>query len=309
METTGVPPQPPVQNRDWIVCPTPADDIARGSCWFCGEPLRGSQKRRAREHIFARWLLREFDAQKNSFCVAWTDSLEREVLAERSMVLQAYVAGRVCASCNHGWMSQLESAVREDLLALGRGLRAIQELDQAALNQLARWAAKTAFAAQSVALGPKLVPAAHRRALVEGDLGRLRVVGRISPVDLGLNTYGTQRWQVEYPPRARGEVIDAVARSYKVVLTVGRLVLAVCSWPEQTWPMAISRDSNVVVWPTDDSWPLYGYATDRHGVAPSALTEMIDMVVGTIIAYSASTRRFGIPPSRSRFSRTAPTAS
>jgi alkylhydroperoxidase family enzyme len=292
MESIGSTPQPEGERHDWIVCPTPVDDFSREVCWFCGALLKGSVARRACEHVFARWLLREFDAHRHSFHLTWTDSLERNVLDQRSMVLDAYVAGRVCGSCNHGWMSQLEGDAREDVSKLGRGLRTIEELDVASLGVLARWAAKTAFASQSVALGPKLVPEAHRRALCEGDLGSLRIVGRVSPVDLGLSTYGTQRWRITYPPRARTEVVDAVARSYKVVLTAGRLVLAVCSWPEPAWPMAISRASHVAIWPADASWLSYGYATDRHGVAPDAVTEMVDMVVGTIVAHPASASRY-----------------
>jgi hypothetical protein len=77
-----------------------------------------------------------------------------------------------------------------------------------------------------------------------------------------------------------------------VVLTVGRLVLAICSWPEPEWPIVISRASHVAIWPSDDSWLSYGYATDSHGVAPDVMTEMIDMVVGTIVAHPASASRF-----------------
>jgi hypothetical protein len=56
-------------------------------------------------------------------------------------------------------------------------------------------------------------------------------------VDLGMNVSASQDWKVPHPPRARQAVIDAIGRSYKIVITVGRLVLAVCYWPEPTWPL------------------------------------------------------------------------
>jgi len=274
--------------NNWIVCPTPEDEPAEQACWFCGAALVGpGASRRAREHVFAQWLLRELGAQKHSFSVSWNDTHEQNVLDQRTMVLDAFVAGRVCDRCNNGWMSRLEDAVRNDLTALADGTRRLEDLTEQASGVLARWAVKTAFAAQSVALGPKLVPTRHRRALCAGDLGGVRVVGRLSSVDLGLSTYGMQRWQVSYPPGARAQVIDAVAQSYKVILTVGRLVLAVCHWPDPTWPMVISRRSHLAVWPADGTWRTYAYATDRHGVVPDASTEIIDMVVGTIVAHPA----------------------
>lgn len=110
-------------------------------------------------------------------------------------------------------------------------------------------------------------------------------------MNLGLTTYGMQRWQIAYPGSARAEVVDAVAQSYKVVLTVGRLVLAVCYWPEPTWPMAISRSSHVAIWPPQGAWRTYEHSTDRHGGAPDTSTEVIDMVVGTIVVHPASADR------------------
>ena len=288
-------------DHPWIVCPTPPDEPAAQACWFCGAALVGAGAvRRAREHVFARWLLRELGAQKHAFSVSWNDAHERNVLDQRNMVLDAFVTGRVCERCNTGWMSRLEDAVRDDLAGLAHGTRDLGALDEPALEVLAKWAVKTAYAAQSVALGPKLVPAGHRGAMCAGDLGAARVVGRLSPVNLGLTTYGAQRWQIAYPRAARAEVVDAVAQSYKVVLTVGRLVLAVCFWPEPTWPMAISRRSHIAIWPPPGLyerrprgvWRTYEHATDRHGVPPDAVTEVIDMVVGTIVAHPTSADRY-----------------
>jgi len=81
-------------------------------------------------------------------------------------------------------MSRLEAAVQLDLTALARGGRRLDDLDNRALGIVARWAAKTAYAAQSVAIGPRLIPVEHRRLLCDGGLGDLRIVGRVSSVGL-----------------------------------------------------------------------------------------------------------------------------
>jgi hypothetical protein len=123
----------------WIVCPTPEDEPAAQACWFCGAALVGAgAARRAREHVFARWLLRELGAQKHPFRVSWNDAHERNVLDQRTMVLDAFVAGSVCGRCNNGWMSRLEDAVRDDLAAVAHGSRHLGALDDDALEVLAK---------------------------------------------------------------------------------------------------------------------------------------------------------------------------
>jgi hypothetical protein len=90
-------------NAEWIVCPTPPDGHGGRGCWFCGAPFAGPRaKRKAREHVFAQWLLTELGANTRPFGVTWNDALEREVLDQRAMVLDAFVAGRVFKDCNNG---------------------------------------------------------------------------------------------------------------------------------------------------------------------------------------------------------------
>jgi hypothetical protein len=53
----------------------------------------------------------------------------------------------VCEPCNNGWMSQIESGVKDTLLALGRGHQINLGLDQQ--EQLARWVAMKAMVAEN----------------------------------------------------------------------------------------------------------------------------------------------------------------
>ena len=104
-------------------------------CWMC--PVTAGE--RTREHIFAKRLLSEFPHELTRFePVRYTSMLA--VGSHRGPFPgTALVAGAVCASCNNGWMSQLETDARPYLLA--------QETLVAgeAIAMIARWFAKTAI--------------------------------------------------------------------------------------------------------------------------------------------------------------------
>lgn len=287
------------RTTDWTVCPTAEAEPPSTDCWFCGRPFDASEgRRRTKEHIFPQWILRELGVRKHPFTLTWNAPVTRERISERNLVNDALVCGRVCSDCNNGWMSRLEDEAHDDLLALVHGTKEPHDLDDGARNALARWAAKTAFAAQAVVLGPKLIPHAHRLALCDGDLGDLQILGRVCPKDIGLGTSGSQDWRVSHPAYARDAVIDAVGRSYKIVVAIGRFICAVCYWPEPTWPLIVSHKSHFALWPLDRDWAYYPYATDRHNVPATAHTEIIDITVGTMICHPLHTPRPRMTPPR-----------
>lgn len=107
-------------------------------CWLC-PTVTG---KRTREHVFARRLLREFpDDQTRVSPVRFASPLCGSVIASQrgEFPATALVAGAVCADCNNGWMSQLETDARPYLL----GDESLVE--GAAVSMLARWFVKTAI--------------------------------------------------------------------------------------------------------------------------------------------------------------------
>lgn len=265
-----------------FVAPTLDQGVDGTACIFCGNPLTGQ---RSREHVFPRWLMREFDTLAQPFSVTWTDDADGSPRESRELVMGNLVAGRVCRTCNNGWMSQLEQAASGLLLDVATGRRPLAGLDADERRLLSRWVAKTAFAARSAAPGPQLVPPAQASALVDGNMPNVRVVARQAPLHIGFNWYATQRWMVTYPPGARAEVERLVSTSHKTVLTIGQAIFAVCSWPDENWPIAISQRSHTPLWPVTGDWLTYPHATDQHEVAPSAETEIIDIVIGTRVTH------------------------
>lgn len=279
----------PGSNRRLIVCPTIEHPLDSQHCVFCGGSLTGL---RSREHVFPCWLTDHYGTAAQPFQIRWTADWSHELRGEREITMSSLVAGRVCRRCNNGWMSQLETDVAQPLLALASGNRPLAELTTDERALVARWATKTAFALRVADLGPKVVQPGEARALVTGGMPCVQVVARQSDVDLGLGWYTTQWWMVDYPPDAVAECSRLVGRSHKTILTVGRLVFAVCFWPDPKWALVVSKRSHNPLWPARGVWLTYSYATDRHGAPPTVETEIIDMVVGTRIAHPARQQLF-----------------
>jgi hypothetical protein len=188
-------------------------------------------------------------------------------------------------------MSQLEQQTKELLYALMEAERQVRKLSNPERELLARWATKTAFAYRSADFAPHLVDPHHAHDLAAGRMPPVRVVARQASVELGLGCYATQRWTIDYPIPQRHAVEAFTGSSHKTVLVLGHLLIAVCYWPEPTWPLVVSRRSHTPLWPLG-TWLTYDYPTDRHGVPHSTETEVIDLVVGTRIAHPASQGRF-----------------
>lgn len=107
-------------------------------CWLCS----ATAGQRTREHVFARRLLREFPAEQTRVSpVRFASPLYGSIIASQrgEFPATALVAGSVCADCNNGWMSQLETDARPYLLG------ETAEVNGAAVAMLARWFAKTAI--------------------------------------------------------------------------------------------------------------------------------------------------------------------
>jgi hypothetical protein len=121
------------------------------SCAVC---LRTNQPM-TREHIFARWLVRQVHGARLVPSSAQGSSTAPARIAR-------VIAG-VCAECNAGWMSGLEVSFRRTLFARPR-VGTLQTPDRITLS---RWFAKTAVLLAE-ASGGALVGAVHRAQLVTG---------------------------------------------------------------------------------------------------------------------------------------------
>ena len=134
------------QNIDYL-----ADhDRAGHACALC---LRSDQLM-TREHVFARWLVRQVHGGR---------LVQSSAASSAPAARIGRVIAGVCAECNAGWMSGLEDSFRRALFARPR-VGEVQPQDRITLS---RWFTKTAVLLAE-ASGGALIGAAHRRQLVGG---------------------------------------------------------------------------------------------------------------------------------------------
>jgi hypothetical protein len=99
------------------------------------------------EHVNPRWLLQHLQLPADDKLLQGVaDVLTGELVAPpRIHSTFAFVQGRVCESCNSGWMSRLETAAQPLLISLIEERRSIPSLEEREAALVGKWAAKTAY--------------------------------------------------------------------------------------------------------------------------------------------------------------------
>jgi hypothetical protein len=105
------------------------------TCWFCSTP-----EGRSKEHIFPRWLTGDLGAREFEVTPFHTHLTGGSVHELSTRPLAGLVATKICAKCNNGWMSHLETQVRP--LLTGGALTG--QVTPHWAQALAHWFAKTA---------------------------------------------------------------------------------------------------------------------------------------------------------------------
>jgi hypothetical protein len=121
-------------------------------CLRAGRPI-------TREHIFARWLVRQVHGAR----LVPSDASPGGASPSTEPLRIGRVTAGVCADCNSGWMSSLEVSFRQALFARAR-VGGLQAPDRVTLS---RWFTKTAVLLAH-ARGGGLVSPAQRAQLVAG---------------------------------------------------------------------------------------------------------------------------------------------
>jgi hypothetical protein len=202
------------------------------TCWFCGTALIAATT--SKEHVFPQWLQKELGLGAVAMTPTWHAQPLGELLDQRNQTWGSLVAGRICRSCNNGWMSKLEKMAMPVLLPLVRGDRDVRHLTTQGAQKVATWAVKTVLTL-SAAVQEKRAPFAHYEAL------------HATPTDVpaGIYVFGTQREALSAPAHytidatwaqsrkcaTSGEEAAVRHESYKACLQLGRLLLLVVWWP------------------------------------------------------------------------------
>lgn len=247
-------------------------------CLFCESPLRGM---RTREHIFPKWLLKYMGIGKlpvvSARHVRTEDTVETRDIRHAPPL--ARTEGRVCRSCNNGWMSALEAYAMPILKPFIDGTANLYEIGGENAATMGRWTAKTAYMVNSASSYPLKVPQQHRRSVLSGAVSPDVFVFGFPFSAEELQWSQNTRWQF---PNAREEDLPTEAtleeQTYKIGIRFRHLSVIVVwnSLPE--WTVAVPRS-----WPAllesnaldrfDDEWPPGAFMLPIIGLS-HAMTEI-----------------------------------
>jgi len=200
-------------------------------CIFCGNDLQGT---RSREHIFPKWLQEHLHLQRRELHHVLYTSDGQPTPTRRDHCFNSLVSGRVCSTCNSGWLAQLEGQAKPHLVPLLDGTYT-GAMPATISGLVATWMFKTALTLDSVSQRtPKLVSKAHYDFLYQNKTVPLDVaIGMAHLINDELNWI--QGGCGYAPVHQHTDGLRAYLRgTYRICLGVGHLAWRVDYWPP--WP-------------------------------------------------------------------------
>ncbi len=231
---------------------------AKKTCVFCGEALQGKGKgtersRKTDEHITPKWLIEHLAMGEMPITGMRWDVPSRTVIEQHRHGFRSFVSGRVCAGCNNGWMSDLETEAKPILIRLIADPRVLPSLSEAERHTVARWTLKTAVVLNQASFGDaanpldRPIPVEHRKLLASGIISdELIVVGAGCPSGRVSEFLQSASWaspKNTFPLRKEDREC-----SYKVGMSFNSLLLAVAYYPNNDYYYGITADRFAVLW-------------------------------------------------------------
>jgi hypothetical protein len=265
-------------------------------CTFCKADLALVGK--TNEHILPQWLQREWNLSDDIVQPTHLDE-KFEVISMRHHTVGSFVAGRVCALCNNGWMAKLESECKDLILSLAYGRRRIIELNDEEALRLGRWTAKTAYVLHTSSNWRPVVPDAHIYKLDTNDYRlpeNVFVVGHTFKSSRDFSWAQTTQWEIfQKDCEIQSEdVAKLKAEGYKIAIRLGGLFLMVfynplsfartCLWTYRHIPL-YPRWSHPTTWRIGNHpWP------HQPGVRFHAFVHFLGLSIGIPDKHDAATK-------------------
>jgi hypothetical protein len=143
--------------------------VNTSTCLFCKRKI--NNKNKSKEHIIADWLLEYLNIQDALIRpTIYNPFMDKNTLGRNPHPMSEFKEGRVCAKCNNGWMSELESETMEILKQLMSGRILPKQLSETEKLTIAKWSFKTAIVLNSGSNFYKLVPLGHYEMLYRGEI-------------------------------------------------------------------------------------------------------------------------------------------
>ncbi len=191
-------------------------------CTFCG-----AQAELTREHVFPRWMqLLDHDFESVRVVNSALNGLPQTT---GEMPPYTSVVRQFCASCNNGWMGDLEGAMTTAIRHLVAGTST--DFDPRSASELARWAFKTALVAMFVS-SPADRAAGHGVELAEYHrLHAAAILGRpMENVGVWIGRTDSHRYSaggarvLPLSSRIRGAE-SSVPVGYAISISIGQLLI------------------------------------------------------------------------------------
>lgn len=232
------------------------------SCIFCKAAIKQGGAKRAVEHTLPKWIWPYLGIEAKTLI---SDTLLRRKTAGSALndvaVIQelpdkaasTFVEGRVCRTCNNGWMSALEGAVMPLLIPLltnPTGTAAIQELSASQPEILALWAVKTALVLAKSKNVKDNIAAEHYECVMKGQIpDGVAVFGGFHLNDKLFGWQSDRNWVLNLPQ----EMVEAAKNlchisGYKVCLQLRSLLLLVAFPPAMNFLLKYASNFQFPLW-------------------------------------------------------------
>jgi len=204
---------------------------------------------RAKEHVIPQWLMDYLGITDDKLSLAVAQSVDNAILVDRKVDTASFVEGRVCEKCNHGWMSDLETAAMDILKSLIEGRRNILTLSDDEGTTLAKWATKTGYVISHASPLKKTPDPSHLRYMKDNAGAvppRVEVFSQQST-----NTGDFRQIQRNQWPHF-GEPVPNPAPppgTYKIGFQFRSLMLLIAYWSDPKSTPMISAGIQIPLWP------------------------------------------------------------
>jgi hypothetical protein len=167
----------------------------------------------------------------------------------------------VCAECNNGWMSTLETAAMPVMKPLIEGKGNLYKCRGAEARILGRWAAKTAYVLNAASAYSLKVPQSHRASILRGTVPNEVFVFGLPFSTEELHWSQHTEWQfLNARPEELPSDIELETRTYKIGIRLRHLSFIVVwnglkEWTvaaPRSWPLLVEARSYEIM---DDEYP------------------------------------------------------
>jgi len=227
-------------------------------CLGCGVPLGAN---RTDEHVIALWLLKELGLGEEELRQIVANSDTGDMVEPRtSHSMQSFLQGSICAKCNHGWLSQLESEAQTVLPALINGTRILTSLSDSERLVVTRWTLKTAVVLSHATPLKKPLPPEHLQFLRDNPTDLPPQIGVFAAHTVPTREFGNRQrnhWVNGSLTEAPDLIEEMQKSAYKLSIQLRQVLLMAAYLPRASSQFLLAAGLHLPLWPNLPIFPCY----------------------------------------------------